>query len=324
MANARWIKKQIAELNDKESEDLLMHMLERRPLEDIKADRDDRTKLVPMANFIEAAKKLYRDRGKVQGLSTGIRKVDQMTKGMLGGELILIGGQSHHGKTQLATNIAVNVARAGNKVTFVTLEMTKPQITERIMDTCGGEEETEHIQDRVLYQEAMNLDYRDVAYLTGKAKKMGSKLIIIDHLHYFVRNTENQSNEIGAIVKNFSEFSKVHDIPVILVSHVTKLPPQKRPELNDFRDSSFIGQDCDIALMVWSDTRENAGEPDRMEVLLRKNRPRGMEVRFNELWRKGGGKLIEEQPHREQGFGQVVTQKESVHIPTEELDKIGW
>lgn len=283
----------LKQLSDKEAEEMLFKLMERRPLEEISAERETRTKLVPLGDFVEDAKKLYANRGKVQGLSTGIKKVDEMTQGMLGGELILIGGQSHHGKTQLATNIIYNVAKQDKRVTFVTLEMTKPQITERFMQVAG----TQEIGDLPIdYQEAMNLDYRDISYLVGKAKKQGSELVVIDHLHYFVRDAENQSNEIGSIVKNFSEFSKIHDIPVILISHVTKLPWNKRPDLNDFRDSSFIGQDADIAIMVWADMREKAPDADRVEILLRKNRPRGMDVRFGVLWREGGGKLNEAEP----------------------------
>lgn len=299
-------------LSDSEAEDMLFKLMERRPLDDITAERETRTKVVPIGNFIEEAKQLYANRGRVQGLSTGIKKIDEMTQGMLGGELILIGGQSHHGKTQLATNIAYNVARQGKLVTFVTLEMTKPQITERFMQVAG----TDEIGDLPIeFQEAMNLDYRDISFLVGKAKRRGSQLVLIDHLHYFVRDAENQSNEIGTIVKNFSEFSKVHDIPVILISHVTKLPWNKRPDLNDFRDSSFIGQDADIAIMVWADMREKSKEEDRVEILLRKNRPRGMNVRFNVLWRDGGGRLLEDEPfHKKAGKEVSVDDKANMGI----------
>lgn len=292
-------------LSDSEAEDLLFKLMERRPLDEINAQRETRTKLVPISDFIEAAKKLYANRGKVQGLSTGIKKVDEMTQGMLGGELILIGGQSHHGKTQLATNIIYNVAKLGKRVTFVTLEMTKPQITERFLQIAGEGNEDSVGELPIDFQEAMHLDYRDISFLTGKAKKMGSELVVIDHLHYFVRDAENQSNEIGSIVKNFSEFSKVHNIPVILISHVTKLPWNKRPDLNDFRDSSFIGQDADIALMVWADMREKAGDDNEVELLLRKNRPRGMNVRFNKLYRDGGGRLLEDAPIRPEQIKEI-------------------
>jgi len=293
MANDNWLLKKIDDVDDKTAEKMLMKLMERRPLDDIARDRDSRTRLVPMSDFIEEAKLIYANKGKVQGLSTGIRAVDEMTMGMLGGELIVIGGQSSHGKTQLSTNIAFHIAQSGKRVTFVTMEMTKPGITNRFMQVARTEN-IGHLQ--IDFQQASSLDHQDISFIMKKAKERGSEIIIIDHLHYFTRSQDNMSAEIGIIVKNFSEFAKVHNMPVVLISHTTKLRAKQRPEMQDLRDSSFIAQDADIVLMVWSDLD---GSPEEVEVLLRKNRNRGLGVRKKYLYRDDGGLLSEDEPIKE-------------------------
>jgi len=105
-------------------------------------------------------------------------------------------------------------------------------------------------------------------------------------------------------LSNFSEFAKVHDMPVILISHTTKLRAKQRPEMQDLRDSSFIAQDSDIVLMVWSDLDNSPGE---VEVILRKNRMRGLGVRKKLLYRDDGGLLSEDAPIKERDIQQSET-----------------
>lgn len=257
-----------------------------------------RTQRVPIQDYIEAAKKIREAAGTVQGLSTGIKSMDDMMLGMTGGELIIVSGPTSAGKTQLTTQIAYNVAKGGNKVLFVTMEMTKPQMTDRFMGASGTD--LSELQHGVIeYQKVEALESVDISYLVADAVKDGSKLIVIDHLHYFNNDDENAAQSIGNIVKDFKQSAVANDVPIILISHIRKLSSDsKKPTGNDLRDSSLIGQHSDQIIMVWRDNSPDKQEDQaRVEVSNWKNRLRGLHPgKRKRVFHAEGTRLIEGEP----------------------------
>jgi replicative DNA helicase len=69
--------------------------------------------------------------GQVRYLSTGLRGLDDLTGGLCPA-LHVVAAVTHTGKTALCLAIAANVARAGNKVLYVSPEMTPSQLIERM------------------------------------------------------------------------------------------------------------------------------------------------------------------------------------------------
>src|ERR1700743_460713 len=58
-----------------------------------------------------AAKAFQRD-GKLSGIATGLRDLDNKMGGLQPSDLIIVAGRPGMGKTSLATNIAYNIAKA--------------------------------------------------------------------------------------------------------------------------------------------------------------------------------------------------------------------
>src|SRR6202790_82816 len=58
---------------------------------------------------------LYHSDGKMTGISTGFKQIDEITSGVQPGDLIIIAGRPSMGKTTLAVNIAENAALGSNK-----------------------------------------------------------------------------------------------------------------------------------------------------------------------------------------------------------------
>jgi len=85
----------------------------------------------------EAAKhleKLIANKGSITGVDTGFTKLNEMTTGLHGGELIIIAARPSVGKTALALNLAENAAINDNKaVAIFSLEMTALQLVMRIL-----------------------------------------------------------------------------------------------------------------------------------------------------------------------------------------------
>lgn len=225
-----------------------------------------------MVEHTDEAKERYKQWGKLQGLSTGFFNIDHQTLGLVGGEMIIIAGKTSMGKTSLAMNIANNVAKAGHTVLFVTLEMTHAELTSRFMYLNGGETDDYYkVSAHIFYQKNDELNWKDIDGLIENAKQqIGAELVVIDHLHYFSREIEHVTQDIGRIAKEVKKNAIRHDVPIILISHVRKIERGKDATQEDLKDSAAIAQDADIVQMVGR-LKDNGN----MAVKIEKNRNRG-------------------------------------------------
>lgn len=226
-----------------------------------------------MLEYVDESKERYKNWGKMQGLSTGFPSIDRLTMGLVGGELAIIAGPTSRGKTLLAMSISNNIAKKGGRVLFVTLEMTKAELTSRYMFVNGGWESDDFatVAANTIFQENDELDWKDIDGLIQNAKEqLDVDLVVIDHLHYFARDINNASEELGRITMQFKKNAIRHKIPIILISHIRKLQKDEDLSGDVLRGSSLIAQDSDIVLMVNRDVETNA-----MGILIDKNRNRG-------------------------------------------------
>lgn len=68
----------------------------------------------------------------MEGVSTGLPKLDSLTLGYKSGDLIILGAQTGHGKTAFALNTAMAACVEGNKpVLYINTEMSRKQIVYR-------------------------------------------------------------------------------------------------------------------------------------------------------------------------------------------------
>ena len=214
--------------------------------------------------------------GQLQGVTTGYWTLDRMTAGLCGGDLDVIAAPSSYGKTLLAVNMMARQMALGYKVAFVTLEMSKKSILQRLYkimtkDYFDGIMDSEPL----LMQEQDRIPYESIKYAVKQAKEWGADVFYIDHLHYFSRSMQNQAEGLGAITQEFKLVAKEYDIPVVLISQMRKTEG-RRPTGDDLRGSALIKQDADIVLIL--DKNEEVikqdGTTDNVRVTLDKNRDR--------------------------------------------------
>jgi replicative DNA helicase len=98
------------------------------------------------------------------------------------------------------------------------------------------------------------------------------------------RRNENRVNEISEITRNFKVLAKELNVPVILLSQLSRgtEKDKRRPMLSDLRDSGSIEQDADIVLFLHRDN-QNGEEQDSVpganqDILLMVSKNRHGEV----------------------------------------------
>lgn len=245
-------------------------------------EKKEAPRLISMSETISEAISRFRT-GKKQlvGVSSGYESLDRLTQGFAPGELIVIFGHTSHGKSQLAQNIACNVAMTGQAVLIISMEMSKAENTGRLMQIFGftGEQidmsgkANQFVQLPIIYPDSKEIQADDVDGIVAAAVAEGAKIAIIDHLHYFSRGGDEVA-EIGSLVNRFKQIAVQRDIPILLISHIVKLDESIRPKKHHLRGSSYIAQDADMLISVY---RDPDNEQWGLQINIHKNRNRGFD-----------------------------------------------
>jgi len=258
----------------KQATDRIFELIEENAADEL-AEHAEKTEIAFLSEFEEEALDYINNKGQYNGISTGYKHMDELMGSFLPGELFTIGGDTGHGKSLLAMNIAMNVYQAQQKpVLMVNLELTRAQAVERFYFMSEN-----HDYAGIMVQRSPAVRYQDIDVLMLKAKEAGCVLVIIDHLHFFSRTAKDTVAELSRIMKHFKECAVEHNLPVILLSHVTptrimgadgKVKKELKPGLHNFKGSSSIEQDSDMVGFVW----RAKNEPNQIEFYMRKNRSR--------------------------------------------------
>lgn len=254
--------------------------------------------------IIEAYDRLLRlsgeDKDEYLGLRSGFKRLDMMTSGLNKSDLILVAGRPGMGKTSFALNIAVNVAKKYEKdVVIFSLEMSNEQLVSRVLSSETRIESNKLRNGRLSPDDWVYLAkgadilsktniYLDdsagitVAEMKAKLRRLKNVgLVVIDYLQLMSsgRPTENRVQEISVMTRNLKIMAKELNIPVILLSQLSRASEQRgegkhRPQLSDLRDSGSIEQDADIVLFLYREEYYEKKEENRNDAIciVAKNR----------------------------------------------------
>jgi replicative DNA helicase len=216
----------------------------------------------------------------ITGLPTGLAKLDEMTAGMKGSELIIVAGRPGMGKTAFALNLALYACQSRKvPVAIFSLEMRKEELARRLLcseaKVDGGRLRTGMLSREDWSRLAgsagplteLPVFIDDTAALTlmqlrGKARRLraehGLGLIVVDYLQLMRSGTkvDSREQEISEISRSLKALSKELDVPVVALSQLnraveTRPGKDKRPQLADLRESGAIEQDADVIMFVY-------------------------------------------------------------------------
>lgn len=228
--------------------------------------------IVHISELTDEIDKEYADWGKTKGLLTGLPSLDNKIGGMGKGHVILIGGETSNGKSALAANIAVNVAKE-HGVLFITLEMAKAEIGARIKHINKGTVEGLDM----MFQTEHRLTYKDVKPLLKKAIEMGSvELVLLDYLQYLGRGMSEK--EVAIMSKEIKTLALEFNIPFLVIVSLRKSESGRNKrkwteiEIEDYMGTGSIGYDCDVALIASRKDLHNDFNNDHLYVKMLKTR----------------------------------------------------
>jgi replicative DNA helicase len=237
------------------------------------------------------------------GMPTGIDRFDEMTGGMKGGELIVIAARPGAGKTSLCMNIAEHLVLNKHKYfAFFSLEMSAEAIVTRMLCSIGSVnqmkfragflERDERSRIQMALHQLTEARFRiydrpgiTVREICRTAKKLvedeGCHAVAIDYLQLcgVSGKSENRNLEIGEMTRQLKLLAQECDIPVILLSQLSRAPEKRgnslRPILSDLRDGGSIESDADLVVFIfreWLYRRDRDDLRNCAELIIGKNR----------------------------------------------------
>lgn len=242
--------------------------------------------------------------GGLSGLSTGYPRLNRITSGLQGSDLIILAARPSMGKTAFAMNIARNVALEERKpVAIFSLEMSNEQLSMRLLTSEAridsnrlrtgfiSQEDWQNATDAagilnempIFIDDSPNITVMDIR---AKARRLYQKhgelgLIIIDYLQLMKVpfRADRRDLEIAEISRSLKALAKELNIPVMALSQLNRMLEQradKRPMMSDLRESGALEQDADIIAFIYRDEVYNK-EPDNpkkgtAEIIVAKNR----------------------------------------------------
>ena len=246
---------------------------------------------------------LYNNKQQVTGVPTGFIELDYKTSGLHDSELIILAARPAMGKSAFALNIATHAAlRANTPVAIFSLEMSKEQMTNRILCSeamidsnklrTGKIEEDDWVklvetlgplsEAEIYIDDTPGISITEIRAKCRKLKlEKNIGMVIIDYLQ-LVQGTGNKrvgsrEQEISEISRSLKILAKEINVPVIALSQLSRAAEQRpdhRPLLSDLRESGSIEQDADIVTFLYRDDYYNPDSENKniAEVIIAKNR----------------------------------------------------
>ncbi|MBP0990540.1 MAG: replicative DNA helicase [Oscillospiraceae bacterium] len=236
------------------------------------------------------------DKSKYLGTPTGFKDIDDALTGLNRSDLIIIAGRPGHGKTTFALNIASNVAlKQKKKVVIFSIEMSIEQLVSKILSSEAGidskafrtgdmtTDEWYRLTEAAQVLSKTELYFDDsagitVAEIKAKLRRVEDVgLLVIDYLQLMSagKAMNNRVLEISEITRGLKILAREFDIPVILISQLSRSSDKEKrePRLSDLRDSGSIEQDADIVLILDRDKDKDEDEQKNVaNCIIAKNR----------------------------------------------------
>ena len=246
---------------------------------------------------VEELNRVHEAGGKLPGVTTGLRDLDDKLGGLHAGDLIVIGGRAAMGKTSSLLGMARSAALSGAPVGIISGEQPAVQMTQRMVAAESGLsaktfrsaafEEHEWHKVFIGFETIAGLPMwtldrsaptlADVVRVSRRwVHQHGIKALYIDYLQRIVGEGERKFEQVGMVARGLKNLARDLNIPVVVLAQVSRAVEGMAspiPHMGDLSDSSEIEKEADQVLMLY---REGYYDPDARQdvarIIVDKNR----------------------------------------------------
>lgn len=253
----------------------------------------------------ERIEELHHHRGKLRGISTGFKSLDNILSGLQRSDLVILAARPSIGKSSLALDIARNAAMKEKiPVGVFSIEMSRDQVIDRFVAAeanvdlwkirTGNLSEKGEPNDFELLQEAMakldeapiyivDIATPTVIQIRAMARRLQAEvnlgLLVVDYLQLInaTGKTDNLVQQMTEISRGLKALARELNIPILAISQLSRAVeqrPHQVPRLSDLRDSGSIEQDADVVMFIYREdkVKEESDKRNKADVIIAKHR----------------------------------------------------
>jgi len=257
------------------------------------------------------------EHGVENAVATGFASLDRSFGGFNIGQVTFIAARTSKGKTALASNIAINVAKAGIPTAYFTLEMTTDEMWLRALGSEAqidmfsarrrgyrdGESARVHAAEKLLGEIPLEILYRpsmrprDLRLECRRhGRELGGlKLVIIDYFNLMRGDRRERERwiEMQGVILALKEIAGELGIPLLVLSQLNRETSENEPPLlSNLRDTGAAEEHASNVLFLWQkplkDSAPAYDEWEDLDVIIAKQRngPAGLRVpmQFKKNW----------------------------------------
>lgn len=244
--------------------------------------------------------------GSAAALSTPWPDLDDLIDGISPGRLLVVGARPGVGKSLMAANLALHVARRHcHAVHFASMEMSEVEVMQRLVANLARVNLTSLVRgtvdesswDRIANAhaeiEAMPIFVDDrpdqsVQHIRRMARDVTRSrddlaLIVVDYLQLMATSgVDNRAQALGEVSRGLKSLAREMGACVLALAQVNRDSAKRndRPKQSDLRESGAIEADADQVILLH--------QPDEripeLEVIVDKNRHGAKGIRTLQIW----------------------------------------
>lgn len=249
---------------------------------------------------------------KRRGIRTGFLQLDFRIGGICKSSYTVLAGRSGHGKTDLALNIALNMAKQQVNVLYLSLEMSTNRLMDRIASNISKIDSMDIRDDKLTAEQksliSSKLDdlcnntklyFDDTAAVSvddikAKCLKIKPQVVFIDHMGLIKGDRKKQhwerQFEISQELRQFANSTGIAIFVLAQQSSRAEKIKDKTAVMSDIKGTDGIANDADTVMFIHAD---ESGERWRDVTLqLTKNREGNLKP-LNFKWRPQYHEYIE-------------------------------
>lgn len=212
--------------------------------------------------------RLAQDPNALRGIQTRSKSLNKLMGGLRPG-LIIVSGETAHGKTTWLTWLLWSLAADGHDVLITSYEqkpigsyqkLLRLQLGDDFSNTSPAQRRAAEVElDKHVHmlKHAGNTGFDEMLSSIEYAKRRHNvKAVLIDHLGFVTdQDAEDERREIERVVRKLAVWSSELDLIIFLVAHPGNTQPKsngkyERPTLKSLKGASAIRQDADDVLIV--------------------------------------------------------------------------
>ena len=221
------------------------------------------------------------DEDGVTGLTTGYKRLNELTHGWQKSDMIILAARPSVGKTAFALNLCLNATLKKKKSVYIfSLEMPAEMLMMRLVANRStvelGKIQTGKISqrdyvaiDKALSEIASTKLYIDdspnikLMDILSKARKLKMEhpdlaLIMIDYIGLITtgnKKVESRQVEVSEISRQLKALARELEIPILVLCQLSRNVEQaktggRKPVISDLRESGYIEQDADVIMLL--------------------------------------------------------------------------